>query len=177
MRNRKFLAISFLTLTICCIYSCSDERVPETFLIDKDFRGDFYIIYNQKGAQKEKFEGDARVYKIPKTGVLFTEFEPDWRGMTYHNGRTSQRFYLVDEHGTRKEVTELDIHKFEGEAPINPKMDSFARDSVVAFFIAAGGLGPYTCDSYYIGTYDHFGKCELLNPEYIDSLKTLLTNK
>lgn len=174
MRNRKLLAISFLTLTICCIYSCSDERVPETFLVDKDFRGDYYIIYNQKGAQKEKFEGDARVYDIPKTGVLFTEFEPDWRGMTYHKGKTSQRFYLVDEHGTRREIAEFDIDKFKGEAPINPKMNSFARDSVVAFSTAAGEIGSYTFASYYIGTYDQFGKTKLLKPEYIDSLRVLI---
>lgn len=162
MRNHKPLSILLLTLSI---YSCSDERVPETFLIDKDFRGDFYIIYNQKGAQKEKFEGDARVYEIPKTGVLFTEFEPDWRGMSYHNGRTSQRFYLVDEHGIRKEVTELDKDKFENESPINPKMDSFARDSVIALSTAAGEIGPYTFDAHYIGTYNQFGGSELLKPE------------
>lgn len=174
MRNRKLLSIVFLTFTTCSILSCNDERVPETFLVDKDFRGNFIIIYNQKGGQKEKFEGESRVYEIPKTGVLFTEFEPDWRGQNYHNGRTSQKFYFVDEKGIRKEILPGETFDFERRAPEDSAMVTFASDSAVAFSTSAGEIGGknqmYTIESYYIGAYDMMGRTKELKPEYIDSL-------
>jgi hypothetical protein len=177
MRTRKRFSIVFLTFSICSIYSCNDERVPETFLVDKDFRGSFYIIYNQKGGQKEKFEGESRVYEIPKTGVLFAEFEPDWRGMTYHNGRTRQRFYFVDEKGIRKEIPAGETFDFEHIAPEDSIMVTYASDSSVVFPLAAGEMGLNNglvkFDEYYIGPHDLLGRTKELKPEYIDSLRTL----
>jgi hypothetical protein len=177
MRTHKRLSIVFLTFSICSIYSCNDERAPETFLVDKDFRGCFYIIYNQKGGQKEKFEGESRVYEIPKSGVLFTEFEPDWRGMTYHNGRTRQRFYFVDEKGIRKEIPAGEKFDFERIAPKDSIMVTYASDSAVQFSLAAGEMGLNNrlvkFDEYYIGPYDLLGRTKGLKPEYIDSLRTL----
>jgi hypothetical protein len=132
-------------------------------------------MYYQKGGQKEKFEGESRVYEIPKTGVLFTEFKPDWRGMTYHDGKTSQRFYLVDENGTRKEITGWDKSDFRQQAIENPKMDKYASDTVAAFFIAAGEMGTndnsFTFESYFIGPHDEIGNTKNRGPAYIDSLR------
>jgi uncharacterized protein DUF6843 len=150
-------------------------------LIDKDFRGPFYIVYNQKGGQKEKFEGESRVYEIPKTGVLFTEFEPDWRGMTYHNGKTRQRFYLVDENGSRKEITMWSTFEFNRQAVENPKMDKYASDTVAAFPTSAGEIGGntqmFTVESYFIGPYDMIEVTSDLKREYIDSLWVLQVKK
>jgi hypothetical protein len=175
MRTRKLLSIVFLTFATCSIFSCNLERVPETFLIDKDFRGCFYIIYNQKGGQKKKFEGESRVYEIPKTGVLFTEFEPDWRGMTYHNGRTNQRFYFVDEKGIRKEISPGEKFDFKRIAPEDSIMVDYASDSAVQFSAATGEMGLNNglvkFDEYYIGPYDMLGVTKGLKREYIDSLR------
>ena len=180
MRNHTLLSSVFLIVT-CSVFSCNNDRVPETFLIDKDFRGCFYIIYNQKGGQKEKFEGESRVYEIPKTGVLFTEFEPDWRGMTYHNGRTRQRFYFVDEKGIRKEIPAGETFDFKRRAPEDSIMVTYASDSAVAFSWSAGEIGGknkmYTIESYYIGPYDMLDVTRDLKPEYIDSLWTQQVKK
>jgi hypothetical protein len=177
MRNHTILSIVFLTFVNFILNACSNDRVPETFLIDKDFVGHFYIIYNQKGGQKEKFEGEARLYEIPKTGVLFTEFEPDWRGQTYHNGRTRQRFYFVDEKGIRKEILAGEIFDFEHRAPEDSIMVTYASDSAVAYPAATGQMGLnhglVKLDEYYIGPYDLLGRTKELKPEYIDSLRKL----
>lgn len=53
---------------------CKQKGEQEIYLLPKGYTGHVLIILNQKDGAPKKYEGKARVYEIPETGVLKTQF-------------------------------------------------------------------------------------------------------
>ena len=49
-------------------------EIPERYLIPKDFRGVVYVVSDQENGTEKEYEGIHRVYRIPESGILFTQF-------------------------------------------------------------------------------------------------------
>lgn len=81
---------------------------PERYLIPESYRGSVLVIFNQKDGQKKEYEGRRRIYKIPPTGVLFTQFKDE-------QGWIDQDYYLISENGQRKKLGVLDTRDFNEE--------------------------------------------------------------
>jgi hypothetical protein len=55
--------------------SCSIERtVDAVWLIPEDYLGVVGVYYDYENGQPPEYEGDSRVYRIPQSGVLKTQF-------------------------------------------------------------------------------------------------------
>ncbi|MBN8687574.1 MAG: hypothetical protein J0M10_11155 [Chitinophagales bacterium] len=150
MKNRIMLTylISLMHLLILC--SCNQKPEPETYLIPSDFIGKVNILFNQNGTpvkyknvngqevihtpqigEPVKYENGRRVYEIPASGILLTQFKDEY-------GFVDRKYYSVDATGKR---TELEVFKFE----------HFKKDSagyVVKNNIQKGVFGDGTSVSY-----------------------------
>ena len=98
----------------------------ETYLIPDNYKGPVIVIFNQADGQAKEFEGGRRLYKIPSSGVLFSQFKDE-------QGWINQEYYYVTATGKRKKLGVLDTRDFNEEWTIqkNPKEPS--RDSLVVF--------------------------------------------
>jgi hypothetical protein len=179
MQHHKLFIL--LAASLVSFTACETDRTPETFILPANFKGFFYIVYNQIGGQDKVFEQNRRLYKIPTTGVLFTKFKNDWRSIKFENGVTNQQFYFVDNNEKRLRIKVLDTGDFNNQTTPYPNEKFYSRDSLVAFFISAGiisnGETTLTTDQYYIGTYNELTNAKGFTFEYIDSLRNRLTKK
>ena len=176
---RHFKLFIFIIASSVFLTACETERTPETFLLQDNFKGFFYIVYNKTGGQEKAFEQNRRLYKIPATGVLFTKFKNDWGSIKFENGVINQQFYFFDNNGKRAKIKVLDTGDFNNQATTYPKKEFDSKDSLAAFFISAGtisnGKSTLTTDQYYIGTYDDLTKTKDFTFQYIDSLRIRVT--
>lgn len=65
------------------LFSC-DSGEQEIIVIPKEYKGYVLIIFNQKDGNPIKYEGKKRVYEIPQSGILKTQFKSNdgWREFT-----------------------------------------------------------------------------------------------
>ena len=133
---RKMILSLIISLML---FSC-DSGEQEIIVIPKEYKGYVLIIFNQKDGNPIKYEGKKRVYEIPQSGILKTQFKSNdgWREFT--------EYY------------------YEKIAPEN-KLSSFAeikkvpKDTIVGF-MGANGTVKKSADSeewiefveFYIGT-------------------------
>jgi hypothetical protein len=54
-----------------------DKAEPEVHLIPAGFQGPVLIIYNDSSGSPRRYEGKARRYDIPPTGILRSQFGPN----------------------------------------------------------------------------------------------------
>jgi hypothetical protein len=144
---------------------------PERYLIPEDYRGSVIVIFNQKDGQKKEYEGKRRLYRIPSTGVLFTQFKDE-------QGWINQDYYLVSPNGQRKKLRVLDTRDFNEEWTLvkNPKEPP--KDSLAVFNPGTMGTMGNSSDpeskvflQLWVGTYNDTTKKKDFTTEYIDSLK------
>ncbi|WP_430907682.1 DUF6843 domain-containing protein [Maribacter sp. 2-571] len=57
-----------------CGYLYINEPSEDVFIVPQDYRGNITVIYGQKEGAEKEFEGSKRIYRIPKGGVLKTQF-------------------------------------------------------------------------------------------------------
>lgn len=95
--NKNFMHIIcglfFLALTACG--STSEKSI---FLIPQNFQGNVLIIFDQKNGRPAEYEKGLRTFTIPETGVLRTQFQPD-----YGVGDIDE-FYFVEPDGRRTKL-------------------------------------------------------------------------
>lgn len=74
-----------------------DRAEPELHLIPQGVEGPVLIVFNDPDGEPAEYEGESRVYEIPKSGVLRTQFSPNegWRNPVY---------MYVDEQGQRTSI-------------------------------------------------------------------------
>jgi|SRR6218665_26757 len=67
-----------LSLMLTC---CNTNGEQEVIVVPKSFKGYIIIIFNQKGGTPVKYEGKKRMYEIPRSGILKTQFNVNdgWR--------------------------------------------------------------------------------------------------
>jgi hypothetical protein len=61
----------------------SNETSEDIFIIPENFKGTMVVIYDQENGAKKEFEKGKRVYRIPKDGVLKTQFKIKGKGLSY----------------------------------------------------------------------------------------------
>ncbi len=110
--------IAFMQL----LSSCNQKAEPETYLIPSEFKGEVNILFNQDGVpvkykneygrdtvytpeigEKTKYENGRRLYEIPSSGILLTQFKTN-------DGFIDRKYYSVDSTGRRMA---LEVFKFE----------------------------------------------------------------
>ena len=72
---------------------------PEIHLIPAGYTGEVTIVFHSVNGQPLDVEDGARLYRIPVTGILFTQLAPN-EGMG-----PVRKFFLVSENGERKPIT------------------------------------------------------------------------
>jgi hypothetical protein len=70
----KKVSIIFIALTT--FFSCSTAE-EEIYILPKNYTGYVILIYNQEDGAEKKYMDDKRVYEIPSSGILRTQFEPN----------------------------------------------------------------------------------------------------
>jgi hypothetical protein len=162
------LPYSFVGWTAVSAYS-----QPETFLISKDFKGVIYIVHDDSLGEEKEFEGIRRIYRVPKTGVLFTQF-PVTKGIL------TQDFYYISADGKRTKLGELDAREFNDTWTINPRPTEPPRDSLAVFNQGSTGHVTITTDNnrrlayraFNVGTYSEIRtRFDFIYETTIDSLR------
>jgi len=147
-------------------------EIPERYLFPEDFRGVVYVVFDQENGKTKEYEGIHRVYRIPESGILFTQFNQNEEVYSF------QEFFFVDSNGTRKELGELDNRHFNWPNTINPRTTEPPRDSLVVFnqrttgrILASDGQNYYNYKALTIGKYNEIEKWDYLDPKNIEKAK------
>ena len=102
VRLSHVLALSLFELPVAVVFlilapfilKWTVFREPQVFLISQDYQGPVLVVYDQASGQSPKYEGRARLYVVPPTGVLLTQFSQT--RLVYHS-----TFFYVDGFGNR----------------------------------------------------------------------------
>ena len=64
-------------------YTTSGEN--EIYLLPNNYKGIVYIIFDQKNGAPKQYENGSRIYSIPQSGILKTQFSfnDGWRQLPY----------------------------------------------------------------------------------------------
>ncbi len=118
------LNVFFLFLLVALI----KQPEKEIYLIPQGFKGKINVIFNQQTGHIKEYEDGSRVYKIPKTGILLTQFERQ-------DGLTDHKFYYLDSLGKRTELYLLRTDEFENKnSGINPRQIGIYYDGTVGVY-------------------------------------------
>jgi len=147
-------------------------EMPERYLIPEDFRGTVYVVFDQDNGKEKEYEGIHRIYRIPESGILFTQFSQNEDVYSF------QEFYFVDSNGKREELGELDNRHFNGPNTINPRATEPPRDSLVVFnkrttgrILASDGQNYYNYKALTVGVYNSIEKWDYIAPKDIEKAK------
>jgi hypothetical protein len=95
----------FILLLFAGFFSCQNtEKIKcekEVYLIPEGFRGIILIFYDQPDGLPAEYLGDTRVYKVPKSGLMKSQFRPNGGCMSDER----IHFFYVDSSGNQKPIT------------------------------------------------------------------------
>ena len=99
MKVFKIVLITLLVLIVVFFYVIFNypKAEPETILIPENYRGEVIIVFDRKNGLPIEYEKKERIYRIPETGILFTQF-------SYNPGVIDQEYYFIDPNGKRTEI-------------------------------------------------------------------------
>ena len=123
----------------------------EVFVMPEKYEGPVFIIHGRTDGEAKMFEGDKRLYRIPRSGILKTQFtlnySPHWI-----------EYYYEDSVGNRTTIPELWLphatgdekgtHVFAGETGNFATKEAGNGQSLV---IAEGARGIITFLSFIVG--------------------------
>ena len=105
MFKSKQYYIVLLFLFCACFISCrsKEERKceKEIYLLPDGFRGIVLIYFNQPDGAPAEYFGDSRLYRIPSTGLMKSQFGPN--GGCMSDNRIN--FFYIDSAGNQKPIT------------------------------------------------------------------------
>jgi hypothetical protein len=58
--------------------SCTQKGEDSIYILPQDYVGYVVVLYNQADGEQKQYEGNKRIYKIPSSGILKTQFSPDY---------------------------------------------------------------------------------------------------
>ncbi len=94
---KPFLGFVFdMLLLVGCKESVDCER--EIYLVPEGFRGKILVFFDQQDGQEKQFENEARLYRIPPSGYLKSQFTKNTGCM----GDNRIQFFYEDSIGERK---------------------------------------------------------------------------
>lgn len=70
----KYLIAIIISSYLFCAIGCGSDIEHEIYYIPEKYIGGFYIVFRQKNGVQAEFEGDARIYRIPESGILLSQF-------------------------------------------------------------------------------------------------------
>ncbi len=93
--NKKITIIIFLILVIGFAVTVIFEAESEIYLIDPDFNGQAMVVFDQIDGQAPEYDKENnRIYRIPKDGILRTQFSYN-SGIRLHKGGSYESYFLV----------------------------------------------------------------------------------
>jgi hypothetical protein len=119
---------------------------PEIHLIPSGYVGEVSIVFRAVGGESPAWEGDARLYRIPETGILLTQAEPNV-GMS-----PAWKFFSITPSGERVPISRI------WASTVHDTPENRAYAPVEIFYPRRGRLqaGRLPCDveydQYFVGT-------------------------
>ena len=121
-------------------YQGGKRGEDEIHLLPEGYTGSVFIIFNQPDGQKKEYEDGKRVYKIPPTGILKTQFSPN-------EGLARVNYYYIN--GERKELE----YKFGKEIEqIKDSTKVYAMAASTGESLSNIDRKPYYSKSYIVST-------------------------
>jgi Family of unknown function (DUF6843) len=71
------MRIIFSLVIVFILMGCNSGE-QEIIVVPKDFSGYIIVLFNQKDGTAPIYEGNKRIYEIPKSGILRTQFESNY---------------------------------------------------------------------------------------------------
>ena len=105
--------------------SCAQNATDVITLIPKDYIGPVLITLDVENGSEKMIENGKRVYIIPSSGILRTQFQAEYG---YH----FRKFYYLDQSGSRNEIPIINT---------NEKPVTFDKDSIYVFGERHPGTG------------------------------------
>ena len=143
----------------------------ETYLIPEGYKGSVFVIFNQPDGEKPEYEDGRRIYRIPLTGVLFTQLKNE-------HGIINQEYFYISPNGLRRKLGVLDKRDFNEEWAIKKNQHEPPRDSLAVFNPGTMGTMGSSDDKtskvflqLSVGTYNDLKNLHDFSNEYIDSLQ------
>lgn len=137
----NLLKISFILLIISCSsqHQCIDVKV----ILPENYQKNYIVIfYNQRnGNPKEVDERGNKIFKIPNTGILYTQDVPQINCMYKRNTYISKGKLLMH-------IPDHALAEYKGDKIISDSLYTFS-----GFFRDEKNFG-YDCDYYFLGTTD-----------------------
>ena len=144
---------------------------PETYLIPSGYCGRVLVIFNQPDGQKPEFERGRKIYNIPSSGILFTQFADE-------QGFIDQQYYYRTPTGQRQRLGVLDTRSFNEEWTTVKNANEPPRDSVAVFNPGTMGTFGDAQDSrrrvfleLSVGTYNELKHLKEVSTDRLDSLQ------
>jgi len=134
--------------------ACGQTIEPEIHLLPAGFEGPVLIIFNQAEGAAPKYEGEARVYEIPASGVLWTQFsdQSGWSPRGY------PKFYYVASDGSRTRIGH------------SRGSDTTAESAVDIHGERVGIAGGERCENYVVSRESELPKMWLQRERLVDSV-------
>lgn len=150
---------TFIPVLIFFLYQYSwlqyDKCEPETFLIPSGFNGKVHVVYNKSCGQKAEYENGRRLYKIPNTGILLTQFKDEY-------GSIDQQYFIIDSNSHRTILPQLDVREYNEEWSTIKNPNEPSRQLLGAFHTGRTGNGNYEdgktyyFQEFWVCTYQQF---------------------
>jgi hypothetical protein len=75
----KMLIINLLSILMMFFSGCKSNKAEnETYILPNGYTGRIVIFYGQANGEAKKYADGARVLEIPSSGILKTQFEPNY---------------------------------------------------------------------------------------------------
>jgi len=79
-----------------------NKMESETYLVPKEFRGNFAVYFEESCGVDAEYEKGRRIYRVPDDGMLITKFEREF-------GIIDNEFYLIDTEGNKLILKEIKL--------------------------------------------------------------------
>jgi hypothetical protein len=123
--NLKWIFFLALVALFACNKNPKNLCEKEIYLLPKDFKGIILVFFNQADGLVCEYSEGARLYRVPPTGLLKSQFKPNGGCMADHR----IRFFYPDSLNGRKELLYfMDLEKDEIPMDENYVMLSFLPD-------------------------------------------------
>lgn len=144
----------------------------EKYIVPHNFTGVVYVITDKQIGENREYDFFTRIYRIPKSGVLFTKFNQ-------YYGFNERKFYETDKNGKLKALEVLDYRDYIEPWVINPPKNEPPRDRYAVFTPDL----EYDNDTksyrtmFTVGKYNNIKIWNYLPKEIIDSIRLTITKR
>jgi hypothetical protein len=82
MTKATVFILALVTMNLSCIRKAEGEK----FLIPSGYKGRIIVFFNQSKGSEKKYVDNTRIYQIPPSGILLTQFEenPGYQSVDEH---------------------------------------------------------------------------------------------